>query len=120
MALMVIYITGTAKPATFTIKILNKLETSISKDKIKTFHSSIYPIPISQYFTVQLSHDNNEAIDINILNANGQFIRSLHSNLVSSTQKELKLNIGTNLNPGIYFHQINSLNNSEIIQIVLQ
>jgi len=115
-----IYITGTAKPATFTIKILNKLETSISKDKIKTFHSSIYPIPISQYFTVQLSHDNNEAIDINILNANGQFIRSLHSNLVSSTQKELKLNIGSNLNPGIYFLQINSLNNSEIIQIVLQ
>ena len=99
---------------------MNKLETSISKDKIKTFHSSIYPIPISQYFTVQLSHDNNEAIDINILNANGQFIRSLHSNLVSSTQKELKLNIGTNLNPGIYFLQINSLNNSEIIQIVLQ
>jgi hypothetical protein len=115
-----IYITGTAKPATFTIKILNKLETSISKDKIKPFHSSIYPIPISQYFTLQLSHDNNEAIDINILNANGQFIRSLHSNLVSSTQKEIKLDIGTNLNPGIYFLQINSLNNSEIIQIIIQ
>ena len=115
-----IYITGTADPATFMIKILNKLETSISKDKNTTFSSSVYPMPISRYFTLQLPQNFTETIKINLLNANGQFIKTLHSNSVNLGQQEIKLDIGSNLNPGIYFLQIKSSNHSEIIQIIIQ
>ncbi len=115
-----IYITGTVDPATFTIKILNKIETSISKDKNTTFSSSVYPMPISRYFTLQLPQNFTEAIKINLLNANGQFIKTLHSNSVNLGQQEIKLDIGSKLNPGIYFLQINSSNHSEIIQIIIQ
>ncbi|MGB3197052.1 MAG: T9SS type A sorting domain-containing protein, partial [Saprospiraceae bacterium] len=80
----------------------------------------VYPMPISRYFTLQLPQNFTEAIKINLLNANGQFTKTLHSNSVNLGQQEIKLDIGSKLNPGIYFLQINSSNHSEIIQIIIQ